>query len=82
MEAVLENALKIGSYPTSFVETVMDDVTGALTGGGDRCEEDATRLSVFGEKDSLPESILHLTVSKMCKVYRKHFLREERPGRA
>ena len=82
MEAVLENVLKIGSYPTSFIETVMEDVTVALTGGGDRCEEDATRLSVFGEKDSLPESILHLTVSKMCKVRRKHFLREERPGRA
>ena len=62
MEAVQENTLKSGIYPTSFVHVVVKDLKTALVG----CSEEATAVGI---KDSLSESVLHLTVAKLCKVH-------------
>ena len=67
MEAVMENALKSGTYPESFVHTVVEDLMVALTGSGHTYKEDVTAL-VGVLPESLPESVLHLMVAKLCKV--------------
>jgi hypothetical protein len=82
MEAVMENALKTGSYPEVFIHTVVGDLMVALTGSRHRLhEEDATALddkedaTALDDKEdatavgALPESALHLMVTKLCKVY-------------
>lgn len=55
MEAALENALKIGSFPTSFVQSIMEDVSAVVAGTG----EAIAQLAV---------SVFHLTTIKICKV--------------
>ena len=62
MEAVQENTLKSGIYPTSFVHMVVKDLKTALVG----CSEEATAVGI---KDLLSESVLHLTVAKLCTVH-------------
>ena len=59
MEAVLENTLRAGSYPARCMEMVLEDL----------CREETSDCaSVVNHIDSLPQSLLHLAVVKMCKV--------------
>ena len=65
MEAELEACLKTGSYPASFVQTIVEDVSSVLAS---RHENDSTDLAAVMDTDSLPLSVLHLTVARACKV--------------
>ena len=55
METSLENALKIGAFPTTFVQSIMEDVSAIVVG----TEEASAPLA---------ESLLHLMAIKICKV--------------
>ena len=56
-EAELESAFKCGSYPSSFVQHVVGDVSKAVTGVE---ETSAESLALF---------VFQLTVTKICKVH-------------
>ena len=59
LEAAMESALKMGSYPTVFVRQVMEDVP-TVVAEGKEGETDTTESNTL--------SVLYLTVTKLCKV--------------
>lgn len=59
----MECAVKVGKYPTGFVQQMVVDVTTALAEGAGE-ETNTTKSNTL--------SLFNLTVTKLCKVHISH----------